>query len=75
MAVYLLFFYLHLDAFNKFMKLRWSTADAATIVRGNVLISEEGMNIRVTSEAYYFFYTKIQFRHEETATYKYVLLL
>ena len=55
------------------MKLQWSTADAATVFRANLQLSEDGMNIRVTSEAYYFFYTKIKFRHKEKATYKYVV--
>ena len=63
------------DAFNKFIKLRWSSSEGSTILRGNVQLSDDKLNVHVNSEAYYFFYARVSFMHRERDIYRYGIVL
>ena len=60
---------------DSFTKVAWNVNDSSSILRGNVDVDRTGLNIKIKSEAYYFIYTKIQFKHKARDTYKYVILL
>ena len=65
-----MFHYLHYCLVDSFNKLRWSQDGYSAILRGGVELDASGLNIKVRSEAYYFIFTKIQFRHKERASNK-----
>lgn len=54
---------------DSFTKVAWNVKDSSSILRGNVDVDSTGLNIRIKSEAYYFIYTKIQFKHKARDTY------
>lgn len=55
--------------YDSFYKLQWSPSDSSAILRGGVTLDDNGMNIIVKSEAYYFLYTKMQFIQKERSPY------
>ena len=47
-----------LESFNK---IRWNTNDGDSILKGDVSLSDDGLNIKIKSAAYYFLYIRVQF--------------